>query len=482
MSYLTLEQQIGQLLIPRISGFALDQERLYPDRELDQAALDQAIQEFQVGGLLVFGGEVTVTQERISKLQAQSQLPLLICADLEEGAGQHFNGATRLPPALALAQGGTGCSFLAGRITAQEALAIGVNWVLAPVADVNANPLNPVINVRAFGTTAQQVTTQALACAQGLGSVGVVRCAKHFPGHGDVDSDSHLALPLVALTRQDLERDHWQPFRELCQAGIESIMIAHLLIPDLDPYLPASLSPVITQILRQEWGFEGLIVTDALTMHAITHDYGPVEAALLALEAGADILLMPPDLAAVYHGIRTAVAQGRLSADRIAQSVERILRVKAGFNQSKPANAPFDHDVMAQDLYQRSLIIKIQDPWPDLSNYNHWQNFVIGAHTGPVTKMHPGTQVIDPHQPPDLDQVAPLVLVHLLLTTGPYQSFTQLDDPLIAWLLRLQQRTRLILISLGNPYLLSALPPQIERILAFSPQAQQAVVNRLKLV
>ncbi|WP_287131356.1 glycoside hydrolase family 3 N-terminal domain-containing protein, partial [Candidatus Cyanaurora vandensis] len=154
---------VGQLLVVRTSGFERDEDRLYPDRELDWAALTEAITRYQVGGVLIFGGNVSETPRKIARLQALSQIPLLICADLEEGAGQHFQGATRLPPAMALAQVGEEACFEAGRITALEARALGVNWVLAPVADVNANPRNPVINVRAFGEDGAGVTAYSLA-------------------------------------------------------------------------------------------------------------------------------------------------------------------------------------------------------------------------------------------------------------------------------------------------------------------------------
>jgi beta-glucosidase len=211
-----------------------------------------------------------------------------------------------------------------GRCTGREARALGLNWVLAPVCDVNNNPANPVINVRAWAEQPAAAAELVAAFCQGLQAEGVLGCAKHFPGHGDTSSDSHLELPLLPHDRQRLEAIELPPFRAAIAAGVATVMTAHLLLPALDPQRPATLSAaVLTGLLRQELGFNGLVVTDALMMEAISANYGPGEAAVLALEAGADLVLMPADADAAIAALVAAVQGGRLSRERLEASAQR---------------------------------------------------------------------------------------------------------------------------------------------------------------
>ncbi len=486
LANLTLEEQVGQLFVVRTSGFTQDEDRRYPERELSLADLTQAIERYHIGGILLYGGEVGETSAKVQRFQAMSPQPLLVCADLEEGAGQHVRGCTRLPPALALAACGSQASAQAGLITAREARSVGVNWVLAPIADVNANPSNPVINVRAFGATPEQVTRESLAFLQGLQAGGVLTCAKHFPGHGDVDGDSHLELPMLQTTRLTLEREHWPPFQALIAAGVSAVMVAHLQAPALD-VLPTSLSyPIVTDILQQQWGFEGLVVTDALTMGAIADRFGPAEAALMAFAAGADILLMPQDLPSAYQAILGAILQGRFSRERLYASVRKILRAKAQLKAAPPlpeGGWP-EHHKQAQHLYRQSITTLGLGPLPDLKDTPHWCNILIAPKAvpvpGPVYHVHPETLVFAQDQAGEALAALPrdgreLVLVHLFLTTGPYRSYTQLPPALERFLTTAPQR--LIVVSYGNPYLIQNV--RRERILAYSPEAQQAVVDLL---
>jgi beta-glucosidase len=273
---------------------------------------------------------------KTQELQTLAQVPLLIAADIEEGVGQRFSGATWFPPPMALADmakrdlpQAIAYAEAMGSITAAEALAMGLNWVLAPVADVNNNPENPVINVRAFGDTPEIVAALATAFVRGAQGQGALTTAKHFPGHGDTAVDSHLELPILPHDWERLQRVELPPFQALITAGVDTVMTAHLTIPALDRQYPATLSaPTLTGLLRQKLGFDGLIVTDALIMGAITRTYGPYEAAVLAVEAGADVLLMPKDPEGCINAIVEAVTTGRMTQERIAESVERLWRAK----------------------------------------------------------------------------------------------------------------------------------------------------------
>jgi len=335
-SHLSLAQQVAQLVVVRASGHWFDSQIRYPQWEPPAATLRHWIADLGVGGVILLGGSGPELALRTQQLQEWAEIPLLLAADIEEGVGQRFAGASWMPPPLALGAIARRDLALAqdyarrfGRLTAQEAVALGLNWVLAPVTDVNNNPQNPVINVRAFGETPEIVADLVAAFIEGCQGQGVLTTAKHFPGHGDTAIDSHLELPELPHSRDRLQALEWVPFRRAIAAGVSSIMTAHLQVPSLDLDRPATLSyPVLTGILRQQWGFEGVIVTDALMMQAITQNYGALEAPILALEAGADVVLMPVDPPRAIAAIVEAVEQGRIPEDHIHQSLERLWRAK----------------------------------------------------------------------------------------------------------------------------------------------------------
>ncbi|MGB5973498.1 MAG: glycoside hydrolase family 3 N-terminal domain-containing protein, partial [Nodosilinea sp.] len=303
------------------------------------------VQELGVGGVIFLGGSAAEVGLKTQALQTQARIPLLLAADVEEGVGQRFSGATWFPPPMALSavarrDGAIALAYAEafGAATAAEALAIGINWVLAPVVDVNNNPDNPVINVRAFGDNLEQVCALTEAFLRGAQTQPVLTTAKHFPGHGDTAADSHLELPVLAHGLDRLNALELEPFRAAIATGVDAVMTAHLHIPALDKQHPATLSsPTLTGLLRQQMGFDGLIVTDALVMGAITNAYGPYEAAVLAVEAGADVLLMPSDTEGVIAAVVEAVNQGRLTPGRILASVERLWRAK---QKAAPALLP----------------------------------------------------------------------------------------------------------------------------------------------
>jgi len=341
-----LARLVASLLVVRCSGHLADGQRRYPRWELDNATL-QRLLGAGVGGVILLGGSAAELRLRTRQLQAWAATDLLLCADVEEGVGQRFEGASWLVPPLALGRlhgdNPAAAEQLAeryGRCSGREARALGLNWVLGPVCDVNNNPANPVINVRAWGETAATAGALAAAFVRGAQAEGVLCCAKHFPGHGDTASDSHLELPLLPHSRERLEAVELPPFRAAIAAGVASVMTAHLLLPELDRERPATLSAaVLTGLLRHDLGFEGLVVTDALVMEAITAHHGAGEAAVLAVEAGADLVLMPADADAAMEAILAAVEQGRLGRERLEASGERRRQALASLRGSSQAAA-----------------------------------------------------------------------------------------------------------------------------------------------
>ncbi|MGB3789478.1 MAG: glycoside hydrolase family 3 N-terminal domain-containing protein [Phormidesmis sp.] len=336
---LTLEEQVAQMMVVRTTGHLFDHELEYPQWEATNEQMQRYLS-LGIGGVILLGGSAAEVGVRSQQLQFLAKYPLLIAADIEEGVGQRFSGATWFAPPMALGEIARKDLALALRLSeqmgaaiAQEAAAIGLNWLLGPVVDVNNNPNNPVINVRAFGETAEVVAQLAGAFIKGTQStkdgVSVLTSAKHFPGHGDTSMDSHLSLPVLNHDFERLQALELVPFERAIASQVDSVMTAHLQLPKVDPDHPATLSKVtLTGLLRQDMGFGGLIVTDALVMGGIAQQYGENEAAVLAVEAGADVVLMPGDVEGAIASICEAVNSARISAETIRQSVERIWRAK----------------------------------------------------------------------------------------------------------------------------------------------------------
>lgn len=301
------------------------------------------ITEFHVGGYHLLG-EVNILHDPVgvallvNRMQEMARVPLLITADFEGGVGLRYRGATRLPRAMAIgATFDQEMAYQAGRITALEARAIGVNVNFYPVADVNNNPRNPIINIRSFGGDPELVSSMARAYIAGLQEWGVLATAKHFPGHGDTSVDSHLELPVIDADRERLDRIELVPFREAIRSGVAAIMTAHIALPKVDPSkVPATLSEkVLGDLLRREMGFSGLIFTDAMDMRGVAAHYPGGEAAVRAIKAGADIILYPPDTAEAFNAIKRAVLSGEIPEKRIDESVRRILEAKARLGLDK---------------------------------------------------------------------------------------------------------------------------------------------------
>jgi beta-N-acetylhexosaminidase len=284
--------------------------------------------------------------ELLNRLQSDSKLPLLVAADFELGLSNRLNGTTAFPNAMAIgATGNLKYAEAFGRITAAEARAIGVHWNFFPVSDVNSNPDNPIINTRSFGEDPQQVGDFVTAYIRGAHSADMLVTAKHFPGHGDTATDSHLGLAQVTGDRARLDSVELPPFKKAIDAGVDAIMVGHLKVPAIDPNpnAVATVSPlIVTGLLKQQLHFQGLVVTDALDMAGLTQLYASDigREAVDAFKAGDDMLLIPPDLDAAYRAVLAAVKSGEISETRLDESVLKILKTKASLklNKARPVD------------------------------------------------------------------------------------------------------------------------------------------------
>ncbi len=334
---LSLHDRIAQLIVVRGYG------DYPPTANAEYRKFTRWIQEDHVGGFIVAGrirnGNVINAQPFemaafINHMQRLANTPLLVASDFERGASMRVAQTAKFPYLMAFgAAHDLAATRELGAATAREARALGVTWVFAPDADVNNNPDNPIINIRSFGEDPQSVAAGGAAFIEGAHAdpaTYVLVAPKHFPGHGDTAEDSHMQLPKLAQSRERIESVELVPFRAAIEHGADSVMTAHLAVPAFEPEpLPATVShPVLTDLLRNELGFRGLIVTDALEMQAVASLYSPGEAAVRAIQAGADVLLMPPDPEACIRAITAAVNRGRISQERIDASVAKILAAK----------------------------------------------------------------------------------------------------------------------------------------------------------
>ena len=338
LAALTLRQAVAQLVVPWISGGYASET----DPELREL-LGWAEQ--GLGGVSISIGVPDAYVAKLNRLQSRALVPLLVTSDFENGGpGMRLNhsyaipsllaqgGGTSFPPTMAFgAARDEELAFEYGRVTAEEARAVGVHWLFAPVLDVNSNPANPVIATRSFGEDPESVGRLGVAFVRGARAGGALSTAKHFPGHGDTRTDSHVALPVIGADRERLDRVELAPFRMAVEAGVDAVMTAHVAVPQvLGDERPATLSPYfMTDVLRDEMGFRGILFTDALRMGAITNGYGAGEAAVLSLEAGSDVLLAPDGIGTTIEAVVRAVESGRISRARIDVSARRLLEAKA---------------------------------------------------------------------------------------------------------------------------------------------------------
>jgi beta-N-acetylhexosaminidase len=343
---LTVEEKIGQVFMVWCRASFLNVENpeyLQWRDEMEKYHIGSFAMTVHVDGPLLLRSEPYEAAELLNRLQRDSKLPLLIAADFERGVSMRLMGTTVFPHAMAFgADGKADDAEMFGRVTAEESRAIGVHWNFFPDADVNSNPANPIINTRSFGEDPQQVGNLVTAYIKGAHEGGMLVTVKHFPGHGDTATDSHLGVASVNVDRAHLDSIELPPFRQAIAAGVDSVMVAHVTVPalDSDPNHVATISSaVVTDLLEKQLGFKGLIVTDALDMAGLTHlfanDIG--RAAVEAFKAGNDLLIIPADLGASYDAMLKAVQSGEISQERLDRSVLKLLRIKAsiGLNDAR---------------------------------------------------------------------------------------------------------------------------------------------------
>lgn len=524
---LSLERQVAQLVVVRASGFLFDHQIQYPQWEPPAATLKRWIGELGVGGVILLGGSAVEVGLRSQQLQDWAAIPLLIAADIEEGVGQRFSGATWFPPPMALGaiaqhspEEAIALAEDMGRIIAQEALAVGINWLLAPVVDVNNNPLNPVINVRAFAETPEWVSQLATAFIRGAQQHPILTVAKHFPGHGDTDTDSHLNLPVLSHSRDRLEQLEFLPFRRAIAAGVDAVMTAHVQVPVVDPESPATLShALLTGQLRTAMNFDGLIVTDALVMGAIAQRHSVEEVAVRAIAAGADILLMPVDPERTITAVCEAVEAGTIPLERIHASLDRLWRAKAKAAITHPVgdtshaweqiSPPAVHlEAIAQpaaqnrsaEILERAMRCHIPAPVPVAApTESAWnlvlvdtviQSSILGLAAPAIARpLERGyhLKLIDSHTvTDDLPHALPPTVLQLFIRANPFRSTAGIIHRAQVWLKALVQANVLRGVVLyGSPYVLDALTPLIPDSIpwVFSygqmPQAQAIALQSL---
>jgi SSS family transporter len=498
---LTLDEKIGQMI-------TVNTNLVFMNRESDEyRQLRHQIVDNKVGGLILSRSQVWAAALLTNRLQEAAKVPLLVSADLEMGPGMRLDDTTWWPPNMAVAAtGDVKYARLQGSYTAREARAAGINWLYAPVADVNNNPDNPVINVRSYGEDAQTVALFASAFIEGAQAAGALATAKHFPGHGDTSVDSHVGLPVVNVTRQRLEELELVPFRSAIATGVGSIMTAHIALPQIDPEAaPATLShKVLTGLLRDELNFKGLVVTDALEMAGITARYDPGTSAVLAVKAGADMILKTPDIDAASRAIKEAVERGEISKSRIDASVDRILRAKAavGLNEHRTVDlnnvdrvvSDPQFNAVAQEIADRSMTL-VRDErksiplrtkrllnviFTDDENRGSMEPFVEELRRGGAEVE---TVMLDARS---TDQDLEQVLKRLAEPAGAvvYSVAVRTTLPPIA--ARLAEeidkvKAPAIVISFGSPYVLSAMPNAPAYLIAYSatPVSQRAAARAL---
>jgi len=536
---MSLEEKVGQLISVGVNATFLNQE------SDAYRTLKRHVEENKIGGIILFRGPVYESVILVNRMQQLARHPLLISADLEAGAGMRFDDTVNFPWNMAV--GATGNPDFArrqGEITAREARALGVQQIFAPVVDVNNNAANPVINVRSYGEDPAEVARFAAAFTEGAQAAGVIATAKHFPGHGDTAVDSHRGLPEINVSRERLNSVEFVPFQASVNAGIGSVMVGHIALPQIDSTaikplprnvkskpidtdeageivdekstIPATLSPVMGRILRNDLKFPGMIVTDALSMSGLTIYFTPEESAVRALEAGADMLLKPADVDATFRGVREAVKSGRITEQRIEESVRKLLAWKYDLGLVEQRLTPIDaidrvvgsRDVhkLAGEIAERAItlvrdedkMLPLKNLKPDVRIFNlaitngEDRNWITNPFVGKLNRSGLKVETIvldersseqDVQKAIERAKSADVVLTSMYgrVRSGQASSVGLPEAGSRALNALIDAKTPVIAISFGNPYLLQNYPGLRTYLVAYGdmPSLQQAVARGL---
>jgi beta-N-acetylhexosaminidase len=484
---MNLKEKCAQMVMSWSKGFNADTNSVEFQR------ISSLVKKSKVGGIIFFQGEISAEQKMIHQLQKNSEIPLLISSDFERGLGSRIEDAVEFPSNMAVgATGNILYAYEMGRAIANDSKVLGVRQNLAPVADVNNNPLNPIINIRSFSENKEIVSSYTIAFIAGSKNERVITTAKHFPGHGNTQVDSHLDLPVISGSRSELYQNELVPFVQSIKAGVQSIMVGHLYVPSLqgEEKIPASLSKaIVTDLLQNEIQFDGLIITDALNMNAVTKYFSVVDAAISAVQAGNDILLMPPDDKLTINAMVSAVEDSLISIERIDHSVRKILAAKRWLELQKKNT--YSTKINKLDLLQNSnyaLANEIAEKSITLVNN---ENNIIPLDTS--SKLKIGCITITDGLKSDKKEIFEKLVSKSFETTKPYfidrkstgrdysralriikssniiilpvfmRLHSENDTLTLAYHEKfikeiLKSRKPVILISLNDPYLLSVIP------------------------
>lgn len=515
---LTLDEKIGQMLMP---GNALGAFRNMESDEFQKIRSD--VVDYHAGGYHVFGGDPAAVALIINEIQRLAKVPLLVADNFEGGVGYVLFGATRFPLGMAMgATGDTNVAYEAAKRTAQEGRAIGVNVNFYPVADVQNNPQNPIINIRSFGEDPATVSRFVRAYIRGAEDNGQLATAKHFPGHGDVTGDSHLMMPVLDVARQRLDTIELPPFRAAIEENVAAVMSAHIWLPQLESEkgLPSTLSRnVMTELLRKELQYQGVIFTDAMGMRGVTIAFPHEEASVRAIEAGNDMLILPPNVAAAFNGLKAAVASGRLTEARIDESVRRILRAKARLGLDNPKARFTDVNKLmttvatkanrdfAQQIEDRAITLVRDERGvlplrasPDLrvvqinvvDTRSGWREGTVGGKGAEeLVKRFPRAvtvRVDDQSTPAEFDQVrkiaqiADALIVNGYIRVAAYKGSIDLTTSQLSLIRDLAASKKPFVFTIfGSPYVLTHIPDIPSYIVTYdtSPLAESAAVRAI---
>ena len=523
LATMSVREKAGQMVWPTILGdFA-------PADAGQWERIRAWIVDGRVGGFTVSVGSPTEIAAKLNAMQRMSEVPLLFGADYEFGAGYrarggHFlpnaidlGGAVVFPPQMAVgAAGDTMLAYEQGRVTAVEGRALGVHIAYTPILDVNNNPGNPVINTRSYGEDPRMAGALGSAFVRGLQSHGMIATGKHFPGHGDTEVNSHLALPVVSASRSRLDSVELVPFRAAIQAGVGAIMSFHGAMPSLDSSgAPGTLSrAVMTGLLREEMGFDGVIISDAMDMRGVLDRYGPVEATKLAIQAGADVLIQPLDVEQTIAAIAEGVTEGRYPERRLDESVRRILVSKHQLGLAVRRTVDLDsvrmlvgqrnHLAAARQIAERSITL-IGDsarrlPLQQLPRTSRVLSITYARRTdlgagqtfnAELRAVFPGLRTESANADDaalDFGRLlraadsADVVIVSSYVSHAWDASTAAAPRAFVEFVGQLQRRGRRpILVAMGNPYLLRQVPAVQTYLIAWGgfPVSQEAVARAL---
>ena len=513
LARMTLEERVAQMIGVRAFGL-----HYHPASE-EGRRLRREVRDLGVGSVVVFESEVDALPRLLNGLQALAKVPLLVSADMERGMSFRIRrGVVPLPYAMAIgATRSEEAARFTGEVTAREGRALGVHWALAPVADVNNNPGNPVINIRSYGEDPELVARLDAAFVRGAREGRLLTTVKHFPGHGDTAVDSHLQLATVGANRAHLEKVELLPFRRAVEAGVDSVMLGHIAVPSLDPTgAPATLSAAMaTDLLRRELHFEGLVVTDAMEMAGVKAAWTG-EAAIRAVQAGADMILLPPQADVAIRSLVRAVRDGQLPAARIDASVLRILEAKERLGldrQRKVDPAAADRDVgrpqdveKALEIARRAVtvvrnegdvlplhaeqalrilhLVLSSDPRSDPAIIQGFPEDELAKRSIPTQTMWLGPDVSEETAAKVLSTAGEFthVLASSFARVGAFRGTADMPESQARLLQRLQAAGRpLVVVSYGSPYLLRQFPdiPVYVCSYGWAESSQRAAISAL---